>query len=449
MNDILRKMEKLSLEHDKIPPELIAKKNIKLGLRNADGTGVIAGITKKGRVVGYKKYEKDGKVIVEPCEGKLYYCGYDVEKIIDDNNMRNTFGYDEVVYLLLTGELPNETDLNSFSDYIAKRRSLSKSERAIIMEEVQNENQMYGLHSVISHLGRCDPNPESIDSKDVSRQCINLIAKFPTIVAFNYSVMKYRKGGDLKIIRPKQELSTAENFLYMIHGKIPDKLEAHIFDTSMILHAEHGGGNNSTFTVRTVSSSGASTYMSIAAGIASLSGHLHGGANESVKKMMKELKKNVKDWGSEKEIENYLKALLDKKAGDRTGVIYGLGHAVYTLSDPRAKILQGYAKEFSKLKGTSASNEYQLYENVGRIASKLLSERKNKPICVNIDFYSGFVYELLGISSELFTPIFAMSRVAGWAAHRLEQIVQGKIMRPAYIADTDEERVYVTIAKRK
>ncbi len=448
MEDIVKKLERLGRNHDHLSLGAIKEKDIKLGLRNADGTGVIAGVTAKGRVVGYKKGKSDGRgSAIKPLEGKLYYCGYDIEDIVEHHSKNSTFGFEEVVYLLLTGELPSEADLTNVSQVLSKRRFLSKTERSVIMEEVQNENQMYGLHSVISHLGRCDTHPDANDFENVTRQIFNLIAKFPTIVAYNYNVMKYWKGDDLRFIRPKPELSTAENFLYMFKGRIPDKYEALIFDIALILHAEHGGGNNSTFTVRTVSSSGANTYMAIAAGIASLSGHLHGGANESVKRMMKDLMKEVKDWENRNEIERYLKQLLDRKKGDKTGKIYGLGHAVYTLSDPRARILKKTARELSKQKGSY--EKFRLYENVADIASKLLTGRQGKPISENVDFYSGFLYEQLGIPTELYTPIFAMARVAGWAAHRLEQIVQAKILRPAYLTATEDVKKYIDITERK
>ncbi|MCP4136131.1 MAG: citrate synthase [bacterium] len=449
MEDILSKIKELTLAHDQISPEVIKSKNVKLGLRNRDGTGIVAGITTKGRVVGYKKVPNSNdskKIDISPIKGKLYYCGYDVEKIVADVSIKNRFGFDEVVYLLLSGELPKEDDLQNFSEALAKRRHLSKLERAILMSEVENDNQMYGLHSVTSHMSRCDPAPDSLNIGDVSRQCINLIAKFPTIVAYNLNVTKFRKGSDLRMVRPKPELSTAENFLYMFKGTVPDKYEALLFDIALILHAEHGGGNNSTFAVRTVSSSGANTYMAIAAGLASLSGHLHGGANEAVMEMMKDLKKKVKDWGNDEAIRTYLTNLLDNKKGEGSGKIYGFGHAVYTLSDPRAIILKEHAREFSRQRG--AHEEYLLYEKVDAIATKLLSERKKTPITSNVDFYSGFIYKLMGIPKELFTPIFAMARVAGWASHRLEQIVQGKIMRPAYISTSTDEQEYKAVSER-
>ncbi len=450
MNTIFKKIEKLTMLHDQLNPDIIKEKDVKLGLRNADGSGVVVGITTKGRVDGYQKILKDReKMIYEvtPIPGKLYYCNYDVEKIVMEIEKEKRFGFEETAYLLLTGELPTPKDLKNFIQEIAKRRALSKAERQIIMEEVTNDNQMYALHSVISHMSRCDEEPESTEINVVCRQCINLIAKFPTIVAANYNVLRYTKGFDLKIFRPKPELSIAQNFLYLMHGEIPDDEEAHIFDIALILHAEHGGGPNSTFTVRSVSSSGANTYMAIAAGIASLSGHLHGGANESVKIMMKDLKKSIKGRGGEHEVTAYLQKILDKKAGDKSGKIYGFGHAVYTISDPRALLLKEYALKLAEKK--DSLDDYNLYETVEKIAVKLLSERNKKAVCANVDYYSGFVYEMLGIPKEVYTPIFAMARIVGWCAHRIEQIMQGKIMRPAYIQVSNKEKEYIDLYDRQ
>jgi citrate synthase len=435
--------------HDEVSPDIIRERNVKLGLRNADGSGVVVGITGKGSVIGYTKNppgRDGGKSEVKPCEGRLYYCGYDVAKMVEEYELKNRFGFEEVSYLLLTGVLPSAKELDDFREELSKRRGLTRAERAIIMESAENDNQMYALHTGISHLSRCDRDPDSTDIRDVTGQCINLIAKFPTIVASNYSVSRFMKGSDLKIVRPRADLGIAENFLYMLTGEVPDRYEARLFDIALVLHAEHGGGNNSTFTVRVVSSSGANTYMAIAAGIASLSGHLHGGANESVSLMMKDMKKRVNDWGSDRKVRSYLAATLDGKAGSRSGKIYGFGHAVYTLSDPRAIILKRHAAELAKIKG--ALEEFLLYDRVERIAVELLAERTGKTVSANVDYYSGFIYSLLGIPRELFTPIFAMARVAGWAAHRLEQLVQNRIMRPAYINPFLEEKAYPRIEER-
>lgn len=446
---IIDKIEKQTLVNDYLTPQIIKEKDVKLGLRNPDGTGVVAGITTKGRVDGYQKILKDPvkkTYEVKPVPGRLFYCGYDVSKIIESMKPDSRFGFEEAAYLLLAGELPRKSDLTHFINELGKRRSLSRMERQIIMGEVQNDNQMYALHSVISHLSRCDEEADSTAIENVCRQSINLIAKFPTIVAANYNVLRYSKGADLKILRPKPELSIAENFLYLLYGVKPDQEEAHIFDVALILHAEHGGGNNSTFTVRSVSSSGANTYMAIAAGIASLSGHLHGGANESVKMMMKDLKKSVKNWDREREIRAYLAKILEKKAGDLKGKIYGFGHAVYTISDPRAIILKEYARKLAEKH--DYGEEFRLYELVEKVASSILSDRNRKIMSANVDYYSGFVYEMLGIPRELYTPIFAMARVVGWCAHRIEQIMQGRIIRPAYIQVSAEEKEYVPLKER-
>jgi citrate synthase len=450
MDKILKKIEKLTLEHDYISPEIIKEKDIKLGLRNQDGTGVVVGITTKGRVIGYEIVpdEKDpSKKIKKPIDGKLYYCGYDVEEIIDFNEKNKRFGFEEVVYLLLTNVLPTKSDLEIFSNELHRRSKLSNMERSIIIGEVENYNQMYALHSVISHLSRCDKDPDTRDFSKITEQCINIIAKAPVIVANNYSIYKFRKGDDLRILRSREDLAMAENFLFLLSGKMPERDEALIFDACLIMHAEHGGGNNSTFTVRTVSSSGANTYMALAAGVASLSGQFHGGANESVMYMMKQCQKEVKDWSSEKQVKNFLEKVLDKKAADGAGKIYGLGHAVYTLSDPRTKILKKYAKYLAEK--NNKLELFHLFELVEKIGPELVQERKGKETCVNVDFYSGLVYKFLGIPEALYTPIFAMARTAGWSAHRLEQIVQGKIIRPAYIPPNNQVYKYISIDERK
>lgn len=449
MEKILEKIKRLTLQHDQISPDIIREKDVKLGLRNSDGTGVVVGITTKGRVIGYEKVqdEKDpSKTVVKPADGRLYYCGYNVNDIIENNERNKRFGFEEIVYLLLTNVLPDKSDLDKFSGELHRRSKLSNIERRIIIEEVENFNQMYALHSVISHLSRCDNDPDTNDFSRISEQCINVIAKAPVIVANNYSVYKYRKGDDLRLARSREHLSMAENFLYMLTGEMPDREEALMFDSCLVMHAEHGGGNNSTFTVRTVSSSGANTYMAIAAGVASLSGQFHGGANESVMFMMKQCQKDVTDWNSDKQIRKYLEKVLDKKAADGSGKIYGLGHAVYTVSDPRTAILKKYARTLAQK--YNKMELFNLFEMVERIGPELVQERKGNKVCVNVDFYSGLVYKLLGIPEALYTPIFAMARTAGWSAHRLEQIIQGKIIRPAYIPPNQETYEYKDISQR-
>lgn len=448
MEHIVKKIKDLAQYHNEVSPELIKAKDIKLGLRNADGTGVVVGITSKGTVFGFRRIPaEDGKgTVVQPAPGKLLYCGYDAIELARRIHGEYRFGFDEVSYLLLTGELPTETDLKNFSAILAKHRALTKLERSIIMGEAENENQMFALHSVMSHLSRCDPKPVSTDIRDVTETCIRLLAKAPTIVAYNYNVSRYRQGSSLRIFPPDPELSTAENFLYMLRGTRPHRREAMLFDLSLMLHAEHGGGNNSTFTVRTVSSSGANTYMAICSGIASLSGHLHGGANEAVMRMMRDIKKNVKDWENRAQVKKYLAKILDGKAHDRAGKIYGIGHAVYTMSDPRAEVLLEKASELATEK--ELMDELSLMKLVAELGSELIYERKGQVVAPNVDFYSGFVYKMLRIPIDMFTPIFAMARIAGWSAHRIEQIIQAKLIRPAYVSSLPKENEYVPLDER-
>ncbi|MFY9398263.1 MAG: citrate synthase [Desulfomonilia bacterium] len=447
MKNILSRIHALARHHNEVSPELVKAKDIKLGLRNSDGTGVVVGITSKGAVIGYERVPTgDGGFAVKPVPGRLFYCGYDAVKLARNIHAENRFGFEEVAYLLLTGELPSIEDLEGFTEVLAKRRSLTRIERGILMQESQNDNQMFALHSVVSHLSRCAPNPSSTDIADVIENCISLIAKLPTVVAYNYHVSRYRNGSDLVMLQPDPELSTAENFLYLLKGQRPERREALLFDLALMLHAEHGGGNNSTFTVRTVSSSGANTYMAICAGIASLSGHLHGGANEAVMAMMRDIRKNVRDWENRRELRGYLAKILDGKAYDGAGKIYGMGHAVYTLSDPRSVILREQARELAVRK--DQTQELALMDLVAELAAELIYERKGQIVSPNVDFYSGFVYKILGIPVDLFTPIFAMARVVGWSAHRIEQIIQAKLIRPAYVNSISGEKEYVPLEER-
>ncbi len=443
MNGILDKIAMLEEKHDRIDPELVKRKNIKLGLRNLDGTGVVVGITSKGQVKGYEK-DKWGKS--HPVPGKLYYCGYDVEDIVQHLEEEGRFGFEETVYLLLTGELPSRACLERFEEILGERRALPALAKKIIRFNSENDDQMGALHAAVSALHKFDPNPRSTDIRDVTRQCIDLIAKFPTIIAYNYCVLKDRNG-HCQLIEPDPSLSTAQNFLMMLNGDSPDDFIARLFDLALVLHAEHGGGNNSTFTVRTVSSSLTDTYMAICAGIASLAGHLHGGANEAVMNMMEHIKRDVKDWNDEEEIYRYLELILEKKAGDGSGKIYGIGHAVYTVSDPRERIFREKARIFSEKAGRT--DEFHLYTKVAEQAVRLIRKKKGKRVCPNVDFFSGFIYDMMGIHHELYTPIFAMSRIAGWSAHRIEEIIQGRLIRPAYISTRDETRKYLPLAERK
>jgi len=442
MESILKKVEELALLHNKIDPKTVREKNIKLGLRNDDGSGVFVGITSKGQVIGYEKIiSGDGSEKLHPIPGKLYYCGYDVTELVQAKEEEKRFGFEETVYLLLTGILPDEKGLRSFSKELGKRRSLPAEAKALIIKRPQHDDQMGSLHTIVSAMHLFDKKPNSTNIRDVTRQCIDLIAKFPTIIAFNYQ----NKGRE-KLIEPEPGLGTAENFLYMLSGRFPEKLTAELFDTMLMFHAEHGGGNNSTFTTRCVSSSGANTYMAICAGIGSLSGHLHGGANEAVVKMVRDIKRKVRDWADDEEIKSYLALILDRKAGDKTGKIYGLGHAVYTFSDPRAVFLENRGEELARV--TGKEKEFALYKKIARIAPRLVRDKKGKVVCTNVDFYSGFIYKCMGIPEALFTPIFAMARVAGWSAHRIEEIIQGRLIRPSYVSSLKDINNYIPLKQR-
>jgi len=447
MENVIRKVEGLALLHDKIDPKIVKEKNIKLGLRNEDGSGVFVGITSKGQVRGHELIiTDDGIQKLNPVPGKLYYCGYDVEDLVRGKEEEKRFGFEETIYLLLTGELPSRKDLKSFSREIGKRYALPYKAKSIILNRPRHDDQMCSLHTIVSAMHLFDKDPNSTALRDVTRQCIDLIAKFPTIIAYNYHKKLMKREDSKKLIEPDPELSIAENFLYLMSGNVPDRFTAELFDTMLIFHAEHGGGNNSTFTTRCVSSSGANTYMAICSGIASLSGHLHGGANEAVVKMISDIKRKVKDWDDDDEVEAYLRMLLDKKAGDKSGKIYGMGHAVYKLSDPRAVFLEKRGEELAKRYGRE--KEFSLYKRIARLAPPLVRSKKGNIVCTNVDFYSGFVYRCMGIPKELFTPIFAMARVSGWSAHRIEEIIQGRIIRPSYVTSLKGTKNYVPMFKR-
>jgi citrate synthase len=443
MDTLLDKIAHLEETHDRIDTGLVQRKNIKLGLRNSDGTGVVAGITSKGQVLGY---ERDESGTVRPVPGKLFYCGYDVEELVAHVDSEWRFGFEEVAYLLLTGELPTKHDLDEFVNEISERRALPEVAKRVLRFNSENDDQMCALHTALSTLHKFDPNPRTTDIREVTRQCIDLMAKVPAIVAYNYLVCRSWKGVRTSFLEPEAGMTTAQSFLTMLHGRAPSDKVAHAFDIALMLHAEHGGGNNSTFTVRTVSSSLTDTYMAICAGVASLAGHLHGGANEAVMNMMEQMKKTLRDWKDDDEISAHLAGLIEGRRGDRTGKIYGMGHAVYTVSDPRVNILKKKAYTFAEEAGRL--DEYHLFERVEELAPPVIRNAKGKIVCPNVDFYSGFLYDLLGIPQELFTPIFAMARVAGWSAHRIEEIIQGRLIRPAYVSSLNGTKTYVRLADR-
>lgn len=410
--------------------ELFDQFNVKRGLRNADGSGVLVGLTHIGDVVGYVKEEG----LIKPVEGNLRYRGYPITELVKGFQQDNRPGFDETTFLLLTGKLPTKDQLDTFSRNLANDRDLDERFSNMILS-LRGRDMMNMLSRSILILYTLDDTAEDYSHKSLLLQSLNLIAKLPVIVAYSYHGMQHKyKRKTLTIRHPDPKLSPAENFLYMLKGCSYSALEAEILDLAFVLHAEHGGGNNSSFTTRVVSSSMTDTYSAIAAAVGSLKGRLHGGANLKVLEMMEDIKINVKDWADKDEIKQYLIKILKKDAFDNSGKIYGIGHAVYTLSDPRAILLKQKAEELAKEKGLI--DEYRLYTYVEELAPEAFHDYKGdgKTISANVDFYSGFVYESIGIPRELFTPIFAMSRMAGWAAHRLEEVLfsSRRIIRPAY-----------------
>ena len=446
---ILKRLEKLAVHNDPINPDLYKTYDVKRGLRNANGTGVLVGLTRIGDVVGYEM--KDGQKIAIP--GRLVYRGYNVEDLIADAEKNKQFGYEQCAYLLLFGELPTQDKLDTFKEYLGEFRALPEHfTEDMIMKAPSNDIMNKIARGVLASYSY-DEDPENRSVGNVVKQCIELIARFSTLAAYGYQAKRrYYDNKSMFIHNPKPELSTAENFLRLIRSdKTYTRLEAETLDLALILHAEHGGGNNSSLTVHVVSSADTDTYSAMAAAVGSLKGRRHGGANIKVMEMMDEIKANVKDWTSEKEVRNYLMKIARKEAGDGSGLIYGMGHAIYTISDPREVLLKAKAKKLAKEKGEGFLEELALYELIEKLSPAIIQEVHNsdKKICANVDMYSGLVYSMLNIPRELFTPIFAISRIAGWSAHRIEEIVSGgRIYRPAY-KNVSKERDYVPILERK
>ena len=444
---ILKRLEKLAVHNDPINPDLYKKYDVKRGLRNANGTGVLVGLTRIGDVVGYEL--KDGEKIAIP--GRLIYRGYNVEDLIKDAEQNKQFGFEQCAYLLLFGELPTKEKLERFTSYLGECRILPENFTEDMIMKAPSQDIMNKMARGVLASYSYDDDPENKSVGNVIRQCIQLIARFSTLAAYGYQAKRrYYDNKSMFIHNPKADLSTAESFLRLIRAdKSYSRLEAETLDLALILHAEHGGGNNSSLTVHVVSSADTDTYSAIAAAVGSLKGSRHGGANIRVVEMMDELKANVKDWSSEKEVSDYLYKIAKKDAYDKSGLIYGMGHAIYTISDPREILLKAKAKELAKEKG--CMEEFELYNMIERLAPNIIQEVHNsdKKVCANVDFYSGFVYTMLNIPRELFTPIFAISRIAGWSAHRIEEIVSGgRIYRPAY-KNVSPERDFVPLANRK
>ncbi|MBR5580470.1 MAG: citrate/2-methylcitrate synthase [Treponema sp.] len=446
-NLIVQKLSLLVELNDPIDPDLYQKFDVKRGLRYSDGRGVLVGLTQIGDVIGYDVI--DGKKVAVP--GKLIYRGYDVEDLVRDTVSRDEFGFEQTAYLLLFGDLPSKSKLEEFRSYLGAHRALPDNFTEDMIMKAPSPDIMNKLARCVLASYSYDANPDDSAIPNVLGQCIDLVAKFSTYAAYAYQAKRrYCDRKSMYIHNPLPELSTAENFLRLIRSdKSYTKLEAEILDLALVLHAEHGGGNNSSFAIHVVSSADTDTYSAVAAAVGSLKGRRHGGANMMVMEMMDDIKANVKDWSNETEIKEYLRKIVRKEAFDRTGLIYGQGHAVYTVSDPRAILLRDKAAELAKEK--NMMEEYGLYRSIERLAPEVFAEEKSsdKQICTNVDFYSGFVYTMLNIPRELFTPIFAMSRIAGWAAHRIEEIIAGgRIYRPAY-KNVLNQRTFIPMEDRK
>lgn len=417
-------------KNNRIDPEAYSRYNVKRGLRNPDGSGVLVGLTSIGDVHGYIIDEGEAK----PVEGRLRYRGIDVRDLVNGFQNEKRFGFEETAFLLMFGKLPDETELNSFTGLLAEKRAMPNMFKENIIMRAPCQDIMNKLASAVLLSYAYDANPEGKDLDNILRQCLELIARFPLMVAYSYQSKNHFFGGNSLMIHSHSDhYSTAENFLSLIRdNKEFTPLEAEILDLALVLHAEHGGGNNSTFTVHVVSSTDTDTYSAVSAAVGSLKGPKHGGANHSVMEMMADIREHVPNWEKDKNLKDYLRKIIRKEAFDKTGLIYGMGHAVYSLSDPRAILLKEKARELAKEKGRS--DEFALYEKVEVLGVEAFNEEKgSKVICANVDFYSGFVYNMLNIPNDLHTPLFAVARIAGWAAHLIEEnICGGRIIRPAY-----------------
>ncbi|MDR2486707.1 MAG: citrate/2-methylcitrate synthase [Clostridiales Family XIII bacterium] len=418
----------------KIKEDLYLQYRVNRGLRDLDGNGVLTGLTEISEINAFDKNDAGERI---PVEGRLYYRGIDIYSLVDGFLSEDRAGFEETTFLLLFGKLPTQAELASFQGLLTDYRSLPTSFVRDIIMKAPSSDMMNTLARSVLTLHAYDTQANDISLPNVLRQCLLLIAVFPMLSVYGYQAYRhYHHGDDLFIHTPKPELSTAENILQMLrkNGKY-SKLEASILDLSLVLHAEHGGGNNSTFTTHVVTSSGTDTYSCVAAALSSLKGPKHGGANIKVVGMFEDLKQNVSDWADESQVEDYLRRLLNKQAYDNAGLIYGMGHAIYSLSDPRANIFKSFVEKLSVEKGRE--NEYKLYSDVARLAKKVIAEERKiyKGVSANVDFYSGFVYSMLDLPPELFTTLFAIARISGWSAHRVEELVNaGKIIRPAYKA---------------
>ena len=448
MEDLIKRLSSTIDKTSSIDNELFKQWSVKRGLRNEDHSGVIVGLTKVGDVVGYDR-DKDNNIF--PIPGKLLYRGVSLEEIVRGAQKENRLGFEEVIFLLLSGDLPTDEELKGFS---------------LLLSQTMDINQKVTLHlldlkgnDIMNILARCvlelyifDENPNETSADNMMRQSLHLISRFPTIIAYAYNALRHNQGKSLHIHHPKEGLSLAENFLYMMKGNNYTELDVKILDLALMVHADHGGGNNSTFTVRVTSSTNTDIYSSIAAGIASLKGALHGGANHQVVNMLNDIKEHVKDWKNIDELDEYLLKILNKQAYNKTGLLYGIGHAIYTISDPRTVLLKEMAKDLAIEKGRKDEYDFMCMIEERGIHNfmQLKGKEIGKQVCANVDFYSGFVYNMIGLPTEIYTPLFAMARITGWCAHRIEEMnfKQKRIMRPAY-KNAGEVREYTAIDKRE
>ncbi|WP_108822778.1 citrate synthase [Dysgonomonas sp. Marseille-P4361] len=447
-NEIVNRISQTVTNTSNISNELFKQFNVKRGLRNEDHTGVVVGLTKVGDVVGYDR-DENGNTF--PIPGKLMYRGMSLEDIVRGAQKEDRLGFEEVVYLILSGDLPNKKELAEFSDLLSKTMDLKPKIVMHILDLVGKDIMNY-LSRCVLELYTFDDNPDSTSPENLIRQSLNLVATFPTIVAYAHNAIRHEQGKSLHIRHPQPNLSLAENFLYMIKGRNYTPLDVKVLDLALMVHADHGGGNNSTFTVRVTSSAGTDTYSAIAAGIGSLKGPLHGGANLKVVDMLKHIKRNIKDWTNVEEVDSYIHKIFNKEAYDKSGLFYGIGHAIYTISDPRTVLLKEMARDLAIEKGREDEYNFMnlLEERAVYNFMEFKGKDKGKQVCANVDFYSGFIYDMIGLPQEIFTPLFAMARIVGWSAHRIEELnfKQKRIIRPAY-KNAAEIKEYTKIDDRK
>jgi len=443
----IQALAELCMRDDRIDPELYKQHQVYRGLRDLNGKGVLTGLTEISEIQA--KRLVDGKEV--PSKGRLFYRGYSIEDLVGGFTSEHRFGFEEIIYLLLFGNLPSPAKLADFKALLASYRSLPTSFVRDLIMKAPTQNMMNSMARSVLTMYSYDKNPDDVSIPNVLRQCLQLIATFPMMAVYGYQAFDYYIDGSQSffIHEPDPKLSTAENILHMLRiDSKYSRLEASVLDLALVLHAEHGGGNNSTFTTHVVSSSGTDTYSAVAAALGSLKGPKHGGANIKVTQMFGDIKENVRDWEDTDEVRSYLTRILKKEAFDRTGLLYGIGHAIYSVSDPRAIIFRQYVKRLSHEKGRE--DEYRLYRRVEKLAPDVIAGARTmyKGVSANVDFYSGFVYDMLGLPQEMYTPIFAIARIAGWSAHRLEELINGsKIIRPAYM-NVQPRREYVSLGER-